>query len=66
MEDSRKLHNEEIHNLNFKPNIIRMNKSRRIRLVRHVPWMGKRNAYRVLGKPEGNRPLGIPNKQVGG
>jgi hypothetical protein len=29
--DWRKLHNEELHNLYFSPNIIRMNKSRRLR-----------------------------------
>jgi hypothetical protein len=40
--------------------IIRMIKSRRMRLARHVPRTGeKRNAYRILvGKPEIKRPLG--------
>jgi hypothetical protein len=54
----RKLHNEELHNLYSSPTIIRMIKSRRIRLAR----MGeKRNAYRILmGKPERKRPLGRP------
>jgi hypothetical protein len=32
----RKLHNEELHNLFSSPSIIRMIKSRRIRLTRHV------------------------------
>jgi hypothetical protein len=32
----RKLHNEELHNPNSSPNIIRMNKSRRMRWVGHV------------------------------
>jgi hypothetical protein len=58
----RKLHNEEIHNLNFSPSIIRMIKPRRMRWAGHVARMGaKRNAYRILvGKPEGKRPLGRP------
>jgi hypothetical protein len=32
----RKLHNEELHNLYSAPNIIRMNKSRRMRWAEHV------------------------------
>jgi hypothetical protein len=32
----RKLHDEEIHNLYFSPNIIRRIKSRRTRIVGHV------------------------------
>jgi hypothetical protein len=50
----RKLHNEELHNLQSSPNIIRMIKSRRMRWVGHVACMGARlNAYRVLvGKAE--------------
>jgi hypothetical protein len=44
------------------PSIIRMIKSRRMGLGRHVARMGeKRNTYRLLlGKPEGKRPLGRP------
>jgi hypothetical protein len=34
--DRRKLHNEELHNLYPSPNIIRMIKSRRMRLAGHV------------------------------
>jgi hypothetical protein len=34
--DWRKLHNEELHNLYFPPNIIRMIKSRRMRLAWRV------------------------------
>jgi hypothetical protein len=58
--DSRKLHNEGLHNLYSPPNIIRIIKPRRMRWAGHVVRMGeKRNAYRILvGKPEGNRPLG--------
>jgi hypothetical protein len=56
----RKLHNEELHNLYSSPNIIRMIKSKRMRLAGHVAHIGeKRNAYRILvGKPEGNTPFG--------
>jgi hypothetical protein len=51
----RRLHNEELHLLYSSPNIIRIIKSREMRLARHVARMGeKRNAYRLLvGKPEG-------------
>jgi hypothetical protein len=60
--DWRKLHNEELHNLNSSPSIIRIIKSRRMRWTGHVARMGeKRNAYRLLvGEPEGRRPLGRP------
>jgi hypothetical protein len=34
--DWRKLHNEELHNLHYSPNIIRMIKSRRMRWAGHV------------------------------
>jgi hypothetical protein len=62
---SRKLHNEELHNLYSSPNIIRMIKSRRMRWAEHVSRMGeKRNAYRILvGNPEGKRPLGRPRRR---
>jgi hypothetical protein len=54
------LHNEELHNLYSSPSIIRVIKSRKMRLARHVARMGeKRNAYSILvGKPAGKRPLG--------
>jgi hypothetical protein len=60
----RKLHNEELHNLYFSPNIIRMMKSRRMRLAGHVARMGeKRNACRILiGTPERKRLLGRPRR----
>jgi len=46
--------------LYFSPNIIRVNKSKKMRWVGPVACMGeKRNVYRVLvGKPKGKRPLG--------
>jgi hypothetical protein len=56
----RELHNEERNNLHCSPSIIRMIKSRRMRWTGLVARMDEnRNAYRILmGKPEGNRPLG--------
>jgi hypothetical protein len=58
----RKLHSEELHELNSSPSIIRSIKSRRLRWAGHVArMMEKRNAYRLLvGKPGGNKPVGIP------
>jgi hypothetical protein len=41
----RKLHNEELHNLYSSPSIIRMIKSRRIRLAGHVARMGRREVH---------------------
>jgi hypothetical protein len=57
--DWRKLHSEELHNLYSSQNIIRVIKSRRMRLVGHDPYMRElRNAYKTLvGSPEGKRPL---------
>jgi hypothetical protein len=51
----RKLHNEELRDLYFSSNIIRLIKSRWMRCAGHVALMGeKRNAYRLLvGKSEG-------------
>jgi hypothetical protein len=56
----RKLHNDELHSLYSSPNIVRVIKSRRKRLVRHVARIREgRGIYGVLvGKPEGKRPLG--------
>jgi hypothetical protein len=58
----RKLHIEELHMLFSSPNIIRQIKSKRLRWTGHMARMGEeRNVYKVLmGKPEGNRPLGRP------
>jgi hypothetical protein len=41
-EVSRKLHNEELHNLYSSPNIIRMIKPRRMKWEGHVARMGER------------------------
>ena len=64
----RKLHNEELNDLYSSPNIVRMIKSRRMRWVGHVARMGEgRGVYRVLvGKPEGESPLGTPGRRWGG
>jgi hypothetical protein len=65
MQLTRKLHNEELHNLYSSPSIIRMIKSRRMRWATHVARMReKRNAYRILmGNPEEKRPLGRPRRR---
>jgi hypothetical protein len=64
----RKLHNEELYNLYSSPSIlIRVIKSRRMRLVGHVARIGeKRNAYRILvGKPEGKSSQGRSRRMWG-
>jgi hypothetical protein len=57
----RELHNKELHILYSSPNIIIQIKSR-MKWAGHVARMGKeRKVYKVLvGKPEGERPLGRP------
>jgi hypothetical protein len=61
----RKLHNEELHSLYSSPSIIRMIKSRRMKLTGHVAQMReKRNVYRILvEKPDGMRPVGRPRRR---
>jgi hypothetical protein len=56
----KKLHNDDLNNLYSSPNIVRVIKSRRMRLAGHVACMGEGiGVYRVLmGKPEIRRPLG--------
>jgi len=62
MGDWRRLHIEELNDLNSSPNIVWVIKSRRMRWPGHVAHIGEeRVVYRVLvGKPEGMRPLGRP------
>jgi len=50
---------EELYDLYTSPNIIRVIKSRKMRWLRHVAYMGEvRNAYKILvGSPEGKRTL---------
>ena len=59
------MHNEELNDLYFSPNIVRVAKSRRMRFTGHVARMGEeRVLYRVLvGKPEGKRTLGRPRRR---
>jgi len=61
----RRLHNKELGDLYFLPNIVRVVKSRRMRWAWHVARMGEgRGVHRVLvGKPEGKRPLGRPRRR---
>jgi hypothetical protein len=63
-EGSRRLHNEQLHNLYNSPNIIRVIKLSRMIWTRHVARMGEmRKAYSILlGKPEGKKPLGRPRR----
>jgi len=53
------LHKEELNDLYSSPSIVLVIKSRRMKWAGHVVPMGEeRGVYRVLGKPEGKRPLG--------
>jgi len=56
----RKLHNEDLRDLYYLPNIVRVVKSRRMRWAGRVARMGEgRGVHRFLvGKTEGKRPLG--------
>jgi hypothetical protein len=62
----RKLHNEELNDLYSSLNIVRVIKSRRMRLAGHVTRMGdRRGVYRILvGKPEGKRALGRLRRNI--
>jgi hypothetical protein len=55
----RRQHKEELRNLYFSPNIIRVNKSRRIRWVGHVECKGEmRNAHEIMvGRNDGKNNL---------
>ena len=56
----RRFHNEELHSLYRSPNIIRVNKSRRLRWAGHVARMEE-----DTGIPTGKRPLGGPSWEEG-
>ena len=44
-----RLHNEELHRLYFSPNIVRMNKSRRLRWAGHLAIMEEsRSTFKIL------------------
>jgi hypothetical protein len=49
----------------YRSSLVRVIKSRRMRWVGHVAWMGEdRGVYRILvGKPERRRPLGRPRSR---
>jgi len=57
--DWRKLHNKELNDLYYSPNIVQVIKSREMRREGHVARKGdRRGAYGVLvEKPEGKIPL---------
>jgi hypothetical protein len=59
----RKLHNEELNDLNSLPNIVRVVKSRRMRWARHVALIGEeRVVHRMLvGKHEKKGQWGDPD-----
>ena len=61
----RRLHEDELSDLYSSPNIVRVRKSRRMRLAGNVARMGEeRGAYTVfVGKPDGKRPLGRPRRR---
>ena len=61
----RKLYNEKLNDLYSSPNIVRVIKSRRMRWAGYVARMEERRVvHKVLvGKPEGKRPLGRPNRR---
>jgi hypothetical protein len=65
IEGSKKLHNEDVHNLYSSPNIIRMIKSRMMEWVEHVARMeANENAYRILvGEAERKRPVERPRRR---
>jgi hypothetical protein len=64
-EEWRKLHSRELHNLYSSPDITRQIKSRRMRWAGHVACTGEgRKLYKILlGRPEGKRPLGRPERR---
>ena len=58
----KKLHDDELNDLYYPPNIFRVIRWRRIRWAKSVARIRERSGVcRVLvGKPEGKRPLGRP------
>ena len=60
----RRLHNEELNDLNSSPNNFRAIKSRRTRWAGLVAYMKKRDVYRILvGRLEGRRALGRSSRR---
>jgi hypothetical protein len=59
--EGRKLHNEELNDLYSSPNIVRVIKSRRMRLAERVAREGEERRIQGFGgKPEGKNHLGDP------
>jgi hypothetical protein len=62
----RKLHNEELHNLNSSSSIIRMIKSRRMRWAGHVEQIGRKECIEDIGgKAIRKEPPGRPDVRGG-
>ena len=61
----RRLHNEELHSLYRSPNIVTVNKSRRLRWSDHLARMeAGRSAFKILtGELKGKRPLERPRRR---
>ena len=61
----RRLHNEELNDLDSSPNNVRVIKSRRMRWAGQVARIVvERGVYRILvGRPEGRRQLGRPRRR---
>ena len=58
--ECRRLHNKELYALCSSPDIIRVIKSKSLRLAGHVARVGRRV---LVGKPEGRRKLGIHRRR---
>ena len=57
--------NEELHSLKHSPNIVRVIKSRRLKLEGHVARMEEGSSFKMLtGTSAGKRPLGRPGRTV--
>jgi hypothetical protein len=63
--DCKRLHNEQLHNLYALPNIVKVIKSKWVRLTEHIARTGEtKNVYSILvGKSGGKRPLGRPGRR---
>jgi len=61
----RRLHNEELNDLYYSLNIVRVIKSRRMRWAGHVAHMGEERGVCtfLVGKTKGRRPLGRPRRR---
>jgi hypothetical protein len=66
-EEWRRLHIEKLYALHFSPNIIRVIKSTRLQWAGNVALTEERKGVyrRLVGKPEGRRPLGRPRHRWG-